>query len=96
MTCLALCAAMRPRSIGGSGSQMMVADLGCRVVRLGVLERDLLGVVLDRLGDLELAVEPDVAGLAVDLGDDLVLLAVLARGPPSARLLHRLEHLARR
>ena len=39
--------------------QDMVADLGRRVAHLRVLDPDLRGVVLDRVGDLELAIEPD-------------------------------------
>jgi hypothetical protein len=73
-----------------------VADLGRRVARLRVLEADLLRVVLDRVGHLELAVELPVAAAPVELGDDLVLLAVLAARGRLVGLLEGLDHLVRR
>ena len=64
---------------------------GLRCERL--LEPDLERRVLDLVADLELAIEADLAGLAIELGDDLVLLAVLAPRRGLDRLLHRDDHL---
>ena len=66
------------------------AGSGLRALRLG--QRDLGGLVLDRIGDLAEARQPDLAGLAVDLGADVVLMAVFRAAGLLDRLLHRLEH----
>ena len=73
--------------------QDMVADLGRRIAHLRILEPDLAGVVLDRIGDLELAIEPVLAGAAVDLGDDLVLGTIFPARRRLVGLLHGLQHL---
>ncbi len=78
------------------GIQDMVADLGRGVAHLRVLEPDLTGIVLDRVGNLELAIEPMLAGAPVDLGHDLVLGAVGAACGGLVGLLHGLEHLVDR
>ena len=78
------------------GIQDVVADLGRGVAHLRVLEPDLAGIVLDRVGDLELAIEPMLAGAPVDLGHDLVLGAVGAACGGLVGLLHGLEHLVDR
>jgi hypothetical protein len=72
--------------------QDVVADLRRGIALARVLERDLRGRVGDLLGDLEVAIQPDVAGLAIDFGDDLVLLSVLAAGRGLDRLFHRDDH----
>ena len=74
------------------GLQDVVADLGGRVALARLGERDLQRRILDLVAHLELAIEADVAGLAVDLGDDLMLLAVLAARRGLNRLLHRDDH----
>ena len=76
--------------------QDVVADLGRRIAHLRILEPDLPVVVLDRVGDLELAIEPVLAGAAVDLGHDLVLVAIVAARRGLVGLLHGLEHLVDR
>ena len=55
-------------------------------------ERDLGRLVLDRLDHLAQAQQPDVAGPAVDLGADVVLLAVFGAAGLLDGLLHRLQH----
>ena len=89
---MALCAAIRPRSIGGSGSRMWsptcAAGLRSRASASGICSAG----SSTSLADLELAIEADLAGLAVDLGDDLMLLAVFAPRRGLDRLLHRDDH----
>jgi hypothetical protein len=66
MTCLADCAAMRPKSIGGSGSAMKSPTC------VGIALRDRASstseisaaVVLDRLDHFEQALQLHLAGLA--------------------------------
>ena len=70
----------------------VVTDLGCRVAHLRVLEPDLARVVLDRVGDLQLTVEPMLPGSAIDLGHDLVLGAIGPTCGSLIGLLHGLEH----
>ena len=72
--------------------QDVVADLRRRIALARLLQRDLDRRIGDLLGHLQIAIQPDVAGLAVDLGDDLMLLAVLAPGRGLDRLLHRDDH----
>ena len=91
ITCLAFCAGTRPKSSGGSALGDQVADLGVGVAALGVGERDLRGVVLDRLDHLQHAGELGLAGLGVDLAADVVLAAVARLGRLLDRVLHRLD-----
>ena len=92
ITCLAVCAAMRPKSIGGSWStrKSPTLDFGLELAR--DLDRDLGVLVLDRFGHLRPARQPHLAGLAVDVGADVVLVAVLGAAGLLDGLLHRLEH----
>ena len=84
---------MRPKSIGGSGSVMKspISASGLRRLRLG--QRDLRRFVLDGVGDLAEAHQPDLAALAVDLGADIVFMAVFGAAGLLDGLLHRLQHL---
>ncbi len=70
-----------------------IADLGLGIEALGLGERDLRRLVLDRIGDLAEAHQADLAGLAVDLGADVVFEPVFRAPGLLHRLLHRLEHL---
>ena len=70
-----------------------VADLRLGIAALGLGDRDLGVLVLDRVGDLHVAQQLDLAGLAVDLGADVVLQPVLGAAGLLDGLLHRLEHL---
>ena len=70
----------------------VVAGLRGGVALLRLADRDLGGLVLDLLGDLEIAHQLDLAGLAVDIGADIVLLTVLPLAGVGDRLLHGLEH----
>jgi len=88
ITCLAVCAATRPKSIVGQE----VADLRLGIAALRLGNRDLHVLVLDRIGDLHVAQQLDLAGLAVDLGADVMLEAVLGTAGLLDGLLHRLEH----
>ncbi len=84
---------MRPKSIGGSGSVMKSPISASGLRRCASCERDLRRLVLDRLGHLAKAQQPDLAVAAVDLGADVVFLAVFRAAGLLDRLLHRLEHL---
>ena len=53
---------------------------------------DLIDRIFEILGHFELTVERDFAGLSVDLGDDLVLLAILPARGGLNRLLHGDQH----
>ena len=93
MTCLADWAAMRPNSIGGSGSVTKSPSLAASFLRLGVLELDLAAGLLDALDDFEQAPHAQsrrCAGLisALDLG----LGAVAGLGRLLDGVLHRLDH----
>jgi hypothetical protein len=66
-----------------------VADAGVGVALLRLAQADLRRLVLHRLAHLEQAVQTDLAGLAVDLGADVVLLAVLGARRLLDRVLHR-------
>ena len=90
MTCLADWAAMRPKSIGGSGSAMKspscgVRDCGSRAEVSAIWRR----IVLDRLDDFEQALQLHLAGLGVDLGADVGLGAVAGARRLLDRVLHR-------
>ncbi len=61
--------------------------------RCASFKRDLRRLVLDGIGDLAEAQQPDLAGLAVDLGADVVFLAVFRASGLLDRLLHRLQDL---
>ena len=75
MTCLADWAAMRPKSIGGSGSAMKSPTCGVGIALARVLDSAIcLAIVLDRLDHLQQALQLDLAGLRVDLGADVGLL----------------------
>ena len=69
--------------------QDVVADLRRRIALARILQRDLGGRIADLLGDLQIPIQADVAGLAIDFGDDLVLLAIFAARRGLDRLLHR-------
>ena len=68
-----------------------IADLGLGVQPLRLRERDLGRLVLDRIGHLAEAQQPDLAVAAVDLGADVVFLAVFGAARLLDRLLHRLQ-----
>ena len=70
-----------------------IADLGAGPWRAASIERDLGALVLDRVGDLAVARQADLAGLAVDDGADVVLVAVFGAAGLLDGLLHRLQHL---
>jgi hypothetical protein len=91
---LADCAAMRPRSTGGTSSIDLVADLRVGQVALGLLHGQLGVVVLQQLildhgAD---AGKGGAAGLAVDLDADVHLGAVARLGGAGEAVLHRLDH----
>ena len=69
-----------------------VADLGRGVLLLRFGERDLRRLVLDLVDDQQQPREPDFAGLRVDLGADLGLLAVARTRGLLHRVFHRREH----
>src|SRR5690606_29289689 len=69
--------------------QDAVADLRRRIALARVLQRALRRRSGDLVGHLQLAIQADLAGLAVDFGDDLVLLTILAPRRRLDRLLHR-------
>ena len=89
MTCLADCAAMRPKSKGGSVSAMASPTCGGRVAAPGVVERDLDRVVVDLVDHEQVARQAQLAGLRVDLGVDVRLGAVARAGGLRDRVLHR-------
>jgi hypothetical protein len=69
-----------------------VADFRLGIEALGLGERDLRRLVLDGIGDLAKAHQPDLAVLAVDLGANIVFLAVFGAAGLLDRLLHRLQY----
>ena len=88
ITCLADCAAMRPKSIGGSCSAMKSPTCASGLRARASLQRYLLGEVLDGLDDLHQALQLHLAGVGVDVGADVGLLAVAG----ARRLLDRVGH----
>ena len=68
-----------------------IADLGLGVQPLRLRERDLRRLVLDRVDHLAKPQQPDLAVAAVDLGADVVFLAVFGAAGLLDRLLHRLQ-----
>ena len=93
MTCLA---GLRRNAAEIDGRQRVgdeIADLGLGVQALGFDERDLGRLVLDGLGHLAKAQQADLAVAAVDLGADVVFLAVFGAARLLDRLFHRLQHL---
>ena len=93
MTCLAVWAAMRPKSMGGRGSTRKSPIWASALRRWGAGQVDLGRLVLDLFGDFQIARQGDGAGRPVDIRADVVLVAVL--GPPSLLdgLFHCLENL---
>ena len=100
---LALAHPLRDDLLGGLGGDAAevdrrqlvgqeIADLGFRIAALRLDQRDLGVLVLDRIGNLHIAQQLDLAGLAVDLGADVVLQPVLRTAGLLDGLLHRLEH----
>ena len=83
---------MRPKSIGGSGSVMKSPISASALSRLRRRERHLRRVVLDRVDDLAEAQQADLAAAPVDLGADVVFLAVFRAPGLLDGLLHRLQH----
>ncbi len=69
-----------------------IADFRLGVEALGLAQRDLRRLVLDGIGDLAEAHQADLAVLAVNLGADVVFLAVFGTAGLLDRLLHRLQH----
>ena len=92
MTCLADWAGDAAEIEGRQRLGDPVADLGGRVLAARVVERDLDRVVLDLVDDQQQAREADLAGLRIDLGADLGLLAVARARRLLDRVLHRGEH----
>ena len=68
-----------------------VADRRALLELLRALQVDLLEMVLGLLDDFEHAPQAQVAGLAVELGADVVLGAVAGAGGALDRVLHRLD-----
>jgi hypothetical protein len=69
----------------------IVADLGALLQLLGLLEVDLLEVVLDHLDHLDHAPQAQVAGARVQLGADVILGAVTVARGLLDRFFHRLD-----
>jgi hypothetical protein len=92
ITCLAVWAAMRPKSIGGSGRR---GSRRPRARDCGAGRRSATpGSPRSRpRRPPAVAQQLDLAGLAVDLGADVVLVPVLGAAGLLDGLLHRLEHL---
>ena len=53
---------------------------------------DLLEMVLDLFGHLEHPPEPEIAGVGIELGANVVLSAVAGTGGALDRVFHRLDH----
>ena len=70
----------------------IVADDRAGLELLGVLEADLLEMIVDLFGHLDDAPQPEVARGRVELGADVVLGAVAGAGGALDRILHRLDH----
>ncbi len=70
-----------------------VAGLQVRVALLRPVDRDLRRLVLDGLHHLAQAGQADLAGLAVDVGADVVLVPVFGAAGLLDGLLHRVQHL---
>jgi len=70
-----------------------VAHFRLRVEPLRLGKRNLRRFVLHGIGHLAEAQQADLAALAVDLGADVVFLAVFGAPGLLDRLLHRLQHL---
>ena len=60
---------------------------------LGLVKAHLGRVILDEIGDLAEAHQPDLAVLAVDLGADVVFLTVFRAAGLLDRLLHGVQYL---
>jgi len=69
-----------------------IAHLGARLELFGLLEIDLLEVVLDLLDHFNHAPQPKVAGLGIELGADVVLRAIAVARGLLDRLFHRLNN----
>ena len=84
MTCLAICAAMRPSGVGVLVEAEFAADLDLGRQLAGLVQRHLVDLVFDLLGRLDdglVDISANLAGLAVHLGAHVLLrLVVLARG----------------
>ena len=91
MTCLAAWAAIRPNSIGGSGSTMKSPTRGALLELLRALQVDLLEMILGLFDHFEHAPQAQVAGFGVELGADVVLGAVAGAGGALDRVFHRLD-----
>ena len=89
MTCLAFCAATRPKSSGGSDSAIRSPTLASGLRRIASATRDLGRLVLDGVDHLQHAGELGLAGLRVDLAADVVLAAVAGFRRLLDRVLHR-------
>ena len=95
MTCLADCAAMRPKSIGGSNSAMKSPTCAAGLRLRASSSRDLVGRVLDRLDDLHQPLQLHLAGFRVDVGADIGLRAIACAGRLLDRVLHRVMTIMR-
>ena len=69
------------------------ADLRRRVVHTRLGQAHLRHFVLDRVGDLAEPHQPDFAGFPIDLGPDIVFLAIFGARRLLDRLFHGFEHL---
>ena len=69
-----------------------VADHRARLELLGVLEADLLEIVVNLIDHFDDAPQAKVAGGGVELGADVVFGAVAGAGGALDRVLHRLDH----
>ena len=77
---------------GWQGIDDEFADLGIGFQRQRVPERDLHRLVLDRIGHLAITPEADLSGRPVDIGADIVFVAVFRTARFLDRLLHGFQH----
>ena len=70
----------------------IVARDGAILELLSICDRDLLEIVVNRFDHFDDAPQPHVAGLAIDLGADVVLGAVTGAGGALDCILHRFDH----
>ncbi len=76
MTCFAFCAAMLTEVDRRERFRDEVADLGRGVAGLGLVQADLDGLHVNGLNDFQQTIQPDLAGVGVDLRTDLVFTAI--------------------
>ena len=93
MTCFAVCAAMRPKSIGGSGS-VMKSPISASALSRWPSASGIWVASFSTASTTSRKRSRRISPLrAVDLGADVVFLAVFRAAGLLDRLLHRLQHL---